>query len=132
MGLTWQDPMGNTSACPLVTSPFGTTLPLCSAKEYGGRRKTKKHTQVALTLLIQISPGIWLELICISSHGLMRIRGMGMLPAKRRWEGPAWSLLSSPWALPYPTSPAHPHSGTKFPSVGERTWGANKAASSPS
>ena len=35
--------------------------------------------RITLTLLIQISPGIWLELICISSQGLIRIRVIGMV-----------------------------------------------------
>lgn len=37
---------------------------------------------MTLTLLIHISPGIWLELICISNQGLMRILDTGMLSKK--------------------------------------------------
>lgn len=68
---------------PLITSLFKPYLQLWSPEEHGLTQWQGKAPRVALTLLIQISPGIWLELICISSQGLMRIRVMGMLPLQQ-------------------------------------------------
>lgn len=81
-----QDPLGNICLLP-ITSLFELHLKLWSPKEHG-LKYGRKTQRVTLTLLIHISPGIWLELICISSQGLMRIRVMGMLAVKRRQKAP--------------------------------------------
>lgn len=70
--LAWsgmQHPLGNAFSCSL-TSTNETWVP---------KRTWAGIPRITLTLLIQISPGIWLELICISSQGLIRIRVIGMV-----------------------------------------------------
>lgn len=67
--------------------------------------------------MIQLSPGIWLELICISSQGLIRIRVIGMVAGGRRQKACVWSLLNNPGHCPAPPKAAHsitfpcPHPG---------------------
>lgn len=96
-----QHPLGNTFSCSLMFTNEAWVPKRAWVKTVAGIPK------ITLTLLIQISPGIWLELICISSQGLIRIRVIGMVAGGRRQKARVWSLLNNPGHCPAPPKATH-------------------------
>lgn len=94
-----QHPLGNTFSCSLTFTHETRHLKRTWVKTVAG------IPRITLTLLIQISPGIWLELICISSQGLIRIRVIGMAAGGKR-QRPV-SLLNNPGHCPAPPMATH-------------------------
>lgn len=134
-----QHPLGNTPSCSLMSTDESLVPKRTWVKAAAGMHR------VTLTLLIQVSPGIWLELICISNQGLILIRVIGMVAGGRRQKAWVWSLLHSPGPCPAPpkatqllsptltprsfSSPTPCHQpGTKSYSHGEGTLQKNKTA----
>lgn len=96
-----QHPLGNTFSCSLMFTNETWVPKRTWVKTVAG------IPRITLTLLIQISPGIWLELICISSQGLIRIRVIGMVAEGRRQKARVWSLLNNPGHCPAPPKATH-------------------------